>query len=64
MCVVFPGLERLRSMNLTLWAPGSQGVFLRRGVTCLLVVGIFCRECLPRVLGEWDVGFTDQLLTV
>lgn len=60
-CVEFPGLERLRSMDLNLWAPGSQGVFLRRGVTCLLV---FCRECLPRVLGQWDMGFTDQLLTV
>lgn len=51
-------------MDLILGAPGSQRVFLRRGVTCLSMVGIFCRECLPRVLGEWDVGFTDQLLTV
>lgn len=51
-------------MNLIPWAPGSQGVLLRKGVTCLLVVGIFCRECLSRVLGEWDMGFTDQLLTV
>lgn len=62
--VIFPGLERLTSMDLILGAPGSQRVFLRRGVTCLSMVGIFCRECLPRVLGEWDVGFTDQLLTV
>ena len=64
MCVVFPGPERLRSMNLVLWAPGSQRVIWRRGVTCLMVLGLFCRECLPGVLGEWDVGFTDQLLTV
>lgn len=64
MYVVFPGLGKLESRCFILGQPGSCRVFLRRGVTCLSVTGVSCRECLPRVLGQWDVGLPDQLLTV
>lgn len=53
--MLFPALGKLRSIGLILGEPGSQGEFLRRGVTCpswlASFVGNAYRECLEN--GTW-----------